>query len=118
MFFKKITYVTIAYSVVSMIKEGILSGVSGIPIYSLYFYMGFLIICLIRLILLYYMQKNRITIHNLILLSIVCVFYSFCYFYIEMLEFSLFMSVVVYVMMMRGTYVLMIMLLVYSFYVL
>lgn len=52
-----------------------------------------------------YKFKSKVQLINLALLVFLCIFYSFSYYYIENIEFSLFLSIVLYVFSMHGNYV-------------
>lgn len=102
--FRKVIYLTLAFNCAEIIKEITLSAINLIPFASFWFFFGFSIMCLGTLVLSYKM-KNSLQLINLASLVFLCFFYTFCYYYIDNIEFSFFMVVVLYTYSLYGTYV-------------
>jgi len=109
--FRKIILVTLVFLALELIKDIILSSLGLIIFQSFWFFFGFT--CLASLTLLFaYKLQNKVQLINIAFLVFLCVFYSFCYYYIDNIEFSMFFSIVIYTYSLRGIYVRFVILLV------
>lgn len=106
--FRKVLAITIVFNCFEIIKEIALSSLNRIPFASFWFFFGYCIINLVTLATSYRLQK-LMQIINLALMIFLCVFYSFCYYFIENVEFSIFMVIFLYVYSLHGTYIRLIM---------
>ena len=111
---RKIVFITLVFNLIEIIKEIILRSTGLVSLQSFWFFFGFTIIACITLLLTYKYQTFLYTV-NLCFLIFLCVFYSFCYFYIDNIEFSLFLTISIYVFSMHGTYLRLIYLLMLGF---
>ena len=112
--FRKIIVITLVFNVLEIIKEIILRSTGLIPLQSFWFYFGFILLSCITLLLTYKYQSFLYS-ANLYFLIFLCLFYSFCYFYIDNIEFSLFLGISMYVFSMHGTFLRLIYLLMICF---
>lgn len=102
--FRKVIIITLVFNCMEIIKEITISSLGMIPFDSFWFYFGFSLLALISMVVSYRM-KQRIQIINLVSIVLLCVFYIFFYYYIDNIEFSLFMTVTLYMFSMHGIFV-------------
>ena len=62
--------------------------------------------------------KHLLKLVNISLLIVLCFLYSFCFYLMDNIEFSLFLNITIYIFSMHGVYIRMISILALSFYVL
>lgn len=111
---RKTIVITLVFSILEIIKDIILRSIGLIPLQSFWFFFGFIIISCITLLLTYKYQ-SFLYITNLVFLVFMCVFYSFCYYYIDNIEFSMFLTISLFVISMHGTYLRLIYIIVIGF---
>ena len=101
--YRKVLIVTLGFLAAELIKEIALTSLNRIPFTSFWFYFGFAIVCLITLFLTY-KWRARLQLVNIVLITFLCIFYSFSYYYIDIIEFSFSMTVITYLFSLRGIY--------------
>jgi hypothetical protein len=102
--FRKLILITLAFNGLEIIKDITLSSLDKIPFDSFWFYFAFTLIALFSLIASYKFKKYMPHV-NLSFFVFLCTYYSFCYFSIENVEFSLFTLILLYIFSLHGTYV-------------
>jgi hypothetical protein len=114
--FRKVLIITLVFNALEIIKDITLSSLGLIPFHSFWFFFVFALVTTLTLIFSYKLL-SKLKLINLGFLVFLCIFYSFCYFYIDNIDFSLFLSIVLYVFSMHGNYIRFIYLIVASFVV-
>ena len=109
--FRKSIIVTLVFLAFELIKDIILSSLGLIIFQSFWFFFGFACLASVTLFFGYKLQ-NKVQLINNAFLVFLCVFYSFCYYYIDNIEFSMFFSIAIYAYAVRGIYVRFVILLV------
>jgi hypothetical protein len=102
--FRKVLYITLLFNALEIIKDITLSSLGLIPFLSFWFFFVLSFVNMVTLIFTFKLQ-SWLKLINLGFLVFLCIFYTFCYYYIDNIEFSLFLSMVLFVFSMHGNYI-------------
>ncbi|CDW78012.1 adenylate and guanylate cyclase catalytic domain containing protein [Stylonychia lemnae] len=100
---RKVLLIIVAFNLLQMFKESILSSLDYISFYSFYFYLGYLLAALILYVVTLKFQQYLRAI-NFLFLVVLLIYYCIFYYYIDMIEFSLYFNILMMVFTFYGAY--------------